>query len=95
MLLADAADRETRATLWTLREMRQIVSEVPMGGAACFNRLAGATDADLIVLLESGVTCLPPRWIELLVAALDGDPTQRARWSINQSRLECTILYFS
>ena len=73
LLLADAPGADTRAALWTLRELPQIVSEARVGGAACFNRLAGATDADLVVLLEPGAV-VAPRWLEWLIAALDGDP---------------------
>src|SRR6185369_9484934 len=43
------------------------------GTAACFNRLASSTDADVIVLLESGVQ-ITPGWLDRLLAALDSDP---------------------
>ncbi|HEY4425481.1 MAG TPA: glycosyltransferase [Pyrinomonadaceae bacterium] len=43
------------------------------GTAACFNRLASLTDADVLVLLESGVQ-VGPGWLDRLLAALDADP---------------------
>jgi glycosyltransferase involved in cell wall biosynthesis len=43
------------------------------GGAACLNRLAKATDADLFVLLESGAL-VAPRWLDHLVSALESSP---------------------
>jgi O-antigen biosynthesis protein len=43
------------------------------GTAACFNRLASLTDADILVLLESGVQ-VAPGWLDRLVAALAADP---------------------
>jgi glycosyltransferase involved in cell wall biosynthesis len=43
------------------------------GTAACFNRLVSLTDADILVLLESGVQ-VAPGWLDRLLAALDADP---------------------
>jgi len=43
------------------------------GTAACFNRLASLTDADVVVLLESGVQ-VAPGWLDRLLAALASDP---------------------
>jgi len=43
------------------------------GNAACFNRLASLNDANVIVLLESGVQ-VAPGWFDRLLAALDADP---------------------
>ena len=43
------------------------------GTAACFNRLASLTDADVLVLLESGVQ-VAPGWLDRLLAALASDP---------------------
>lgn len=45
----------------------------PRGAAACFNRLASSSDAEVVVLLESG-TQVGPGWLERLLAALDADP---------------------
>jgi glycosyltransferase involved in cell wall biosynthesis len=41
----------------------------PRGGAACFNRLAGATTADVVILLESG-SLVGPGWLDRLCAAM-------------------------
>ena len=43
------------------------------GTAACFNRLASLTDAQVLVLLESGVQ-VATGWLDRLLAALDADP---------------------
>ena len=43
------------------------------GTAACFNRLVSLTDADILLLLESGVQ-VAPGWLDRLLAALDADP---------------------
>ena len=43
------------------------------GAAACFNRLAAYSDADILVLLESGAR-VGSRWLEYLLRALDADP---------------------
>lgn len=45
----------------------------PRGGAACLNRLAKNTDADILVLVESG-SVVAPRWLDHLVAALERSP---------------------
>lgn len=45
----------------------------PRGGAACLNRLAKSTDAGVVVLVESGVV-VGPRWLDHLLAALEGSP---------------------
>jgi glycosyltransferase involved in cell wall biosynthesis len=43
------------------------------GTAACFNRLASLTDADVLVLLEAGAH-VAPGWLDQLLAALASDP---------------------
>jgi glycosyltransferase involved in cell wall biosynthesis len=43
------------------------------GGAACLNRLVKSTDADIVVLIESGVV-VGPRWLDQLVAVLERSP---------------------
>jgi len=73
LLMADGPDADACTALWERRELRQLLSERPIGAAACFNRLAAATDADLIVLLESGAV-VAPRWLDWMLAALDADP---------------------
>jgi O-antigen biosynthesis protein len=42
------------------------------GTAACFNRLASLSDADVLVLLESGAQ-VAPGWLDYLLAALASD----------------------
>jgi glycosyltransferase involved in cell wall biosynthesis len=71
LLLPDGPDAETLAALAALPK-RQDATAVPLGPPACFNRLARAADADVIVLLESG--CLPhPGWLGRLLDALAAD----------------------
>ena len=43
------------------------------GTTACFNRLASLSEADVLVLLESGVQ-VAPGWLDRLLAALNADP---------------------
>src|SRR6185369_12994306 len=45
----------------------------PRGAAACLNRLAKNSDAELVVLLESGAL-VAPRWLDHLLAALESSP---------------------
>jgi O-antigen biosynthesis protein len=45
----------------------------PRGGAACLNRLFRNTDADVVVLLESGAL-VAPRWLDHLLTALESSP---------------------
>jgi len=72
LLLPDGPDAETRYALSSLNDLRQLATAAPRGAAACFNRLANATDADVFVLLESG-SLVSARWLDLLLAALDAD----------------------
>src|SRR2546423_15719652 len=52
---------------------RESSDPLPQGAAACFNRLAAYSDADILVLLES-VARVGQRWLEHLLKALDADP---------------------
>ncbi len=70
LLLPDGPDAETDAALSSLVGFPQSGTFEPMGAAACFNRLAAATDADVLVLLESG-SMVSPRWLDFLLAALE------------------------
>lgn len=70
LLLLDGPDAETDAALSSLVGITQSGTFEPMGTAACFNRLAAATDADVLVLLESG-SMVSPRWLDFLLAALE------------------------
>jgi O-antigen biosynthesis protein len=70
LLLPDGPDAETSALLSSLVGIPQSGTFEPSGAAACFNRLAAATDADVLVLLESGAL-VSPRWLDFLLAALE------------------------
>lgn len=73
LLLPDDPDEATRLALSSWKDLPQLPSEPPFGGAACFNRLAAATEEPVIVLLESG--CLPgPGWLKHLLEALAAGP---------------------
>jgi len=73
LLLPDGPDEETRAALAHFEALPQSGTVEARGAASCFNRLAALSDADLLVLLESG-TQVAPRWLEHLEAALAEDP---------------------
>ena len=73
LLLPDGPDAATAAALAELGHIRQSATEAPRGAPACLNRLWRETDADVVVLLESG-TLVGPGWLERLLAALDADP---------------------
>ncbi|MEW6735051.1 MAG: glycosyltransferase, partial [Acidobacteriota bacterium] len=73
LLLPDGPNAETNSMLATLPEIPQLGTEQPLGTPACFNRLITATNADLLVLLESG-TVVGPSWLDYLLAALYADP---------------------
>lgn len=74
LLLPDGPDAATRAQLAALSALKQSGTADVRGAAACFNRLATETDADVIVLLESGAL-VGPGWLERLLAALNADAT--------------------
>ena len=73
LLLPDGPDEPTKAHVATLRDLPQSGTAEPRGAAACFNRLATASDADLVVLLENGALA-GPGWLAHVRAALDADP---------------------
>lgn len=73
LLLPDGPDAETRAALAELEGLPQSATAEAQGAPACFNRLAALSDADVIVLLESGAQ-VAPLWLEQLLAALEDDP---------------------
>ena len=72
LLLADGPDAETQAALGQMSSLAQSATEAPAGTAACFNRLCARTEADILVLLESGVL-VGPGWADALTAALTAD----------------------
>jgi GT2 family glycosyltransferase len=73
LLLPDGPDAATQAVLATLPDIPQSGTVTPRGAAACLNRLVGAGDADVFVLLESGAI-VGPGWLDHLLAALGADP---------------------
>lgn len=73
VLLPDGADQRVREALRTLPHLVQLSSDQPAGAAACFNRLATYNDADVVVLLESGVQ-VGPNWLQHLLRALYDQP---------------------
>jgi glycosyltransferase involved in cell wall biosynthesis len=73
ILLPDGPDMRTKQGLQTFSTIQQFETAAPLGTAACFNRLASNTDADLLVLLESGAR-VGPGWLDHLLSALDSDP---------------------
>jgi glycosyltransferase involved in cell wall biosynthesis len=73
VLLPDGPDALTVLALKNLTHLKQLGSESPLGRAACLNRLARGSDADVLVLLESGDQ-VAPRWLDHLLAALNNDP---------------------
>src|SRR5216683_648986 len=72
LLLPDGPDASTEARLATLERTRQLPSPRAQGAASCFNRLARATDSDVIVFLESGAV-VGAAWLDLLLDALAAD----------------------
>lgn len=72
LLLPDGPDAPTRAALAQLADTPQIGGAAPLGPPACFNRLAAASDAEVLVLLESGAL-VGPGWLDYLLAALAAD----------------------
>lgn len=73
LLLPDGPDASTTAFLASLTDLKQSGTRESRGNAACFNRLAACSDADVLVLLESGAG-VGPGWLDHLLAALDADP---------------------
>jgi O-antigen biosynthesis protein len=72
VFLPDGPDAATSIYLAELQDVPQLGTELPLGPAACFNRLA-SRDADVLVLLESG-SQVGPYWLDHLVKALADDP---------------------
>src|SRR5207253_6142326 len=72
LLLPDGPDDATAKALASLRGLPQSGTKRPSGAPASFNRLAASTDADVLVLLESGAQ-VARRWLDYLLAALGAD----------------------
>jgi glycosyltransferase involved in cell wall biosynthesis/GT2 family glycosyltransferase len=76
LLLPDGPAEATQAALAALPDLRdlpQLGTATPLGPPACFNRLAAASDAEVLVLLECGAQ-VGPGWLDYLLAALAADP---------------------
>jgi glycosyltransferase involved in cell wall biosynthesis len=73
ILLPDGPDVSMGRALRGLNDIHQSGTAQARGSAACFNRLARSTDAEIVVLLESGAQ-VAPGWLDHLLAALDSDP---------------------
>jgi glycosyl transferase family 2 len=72
-LVPDEPDASVLPTLRRLVHLPQLSSDMNGGAATCFNRLAMATDTDVVVLLESGLI-VGPGWLDHLLLALAADP---------------------
>ncbi|HWF90349.1 MAG TPA: glycosyltransferase, partial [Pyrinomonadaceae bacterium] len=73
VLLPDGPDARMVQTLSGLTDIPQSGTREPAGAAACFNRLAAYSDADVVILLESGAQP-GPGWLEHLLKGLEADP---------------------
>lgn len=72
LLLPDGPDVATRMALRGLHDVAQSATAERRGAAACFNRLATLSRAEVVVLIESG-SLVARRWLEHLLAALAAD----------------------
>lgn len=95
LLLPDGADAATRAALESLSDIPQLGTPDARGAAACFNRLANSSAAEVFVLLESGAR-VAPLWLEHLLSALDADarnglagPSANRCWNEQQLYPRC------
>ena len=87
LLLPDGPDRETRQALTDLQRLAQSPTPRPVGPPACFNRLAAETEAEIVILLESGA--VPARGaLDRLVRALESEsraglagPSTNSTWN--------------
>lgn len=73
LILPDGPDEAIRKQLAGFPEISISATTEPRGLAACFNRLASASDADIMILLQSGAF-VGPGWLDYLLAALAADP---------------------
>lgn len=73
LIIPDGADEATAAELATLRDVRVLDDRGARGGATALNRLVHETDAQIVVLLESGA--VPATlWLDGLLDALGSSP---------------------
>jgi glycosyltransferase involved in cell wall biosynthesis/GT2 family glycosyltransferase len=73
LLLPDGPDAMTQRALAGLRRLRQAPTSRPLGAPACFNRLVSESDAEIVILLESGAVPAPGA-LDRLVVALEREP---------------------
>lgn len=73
LILPDGPDEAIRKELAARPDLSISSTAEPQGLAACFNRLALASDADIVILLESGAF-VGPGWLDCLLAALTAHP---------------------
>jgi O-antigen biosynthesis protein len=91
LLLPDGPDTATAEALATLTHIAQSPTAAAQGAAACFNRLARETTADILVLLESG-SIVAPYWLDKLRAALSDPRHGLATPSTNRSWNQLAVL---
>ncbi len=73
ILLPDGPDLYIKQELSAYSGLEQSATSQPLGAAACFNRLARISQAEVLVFLESGCV-VGPGWLEHLLEALKGNP---------------------
>lgn len=91
VVLADGADRPTPAPM---PHVGHVAVPAPGGAPAAFNQLIGRA-AQIYIFLEAGARPAPG-WLELLVAALDGDPANGLAgpstnlcWNEQEAAVDC------
>jgi len=72
VLLPDGPAPDMLGVLAGLDHLPQLGTSIPLGGAACLNRLATHSTADILVLLESGAL-VAPGWLDRMLHAFDSD----------------------
>lgn len=91
LLLSDGPDDATQAALHALRDLPQSGTVEPLGAPACFNRLAAASNSDILVFLESGAL-VGPDWLDFLLVALADPWNGLAAPSTNRSWNEQAVM---
>jgi len=73
LILPDGPDDAIGKELAARPALSTSGTETRKGAPACFNRLAAASDSEVVVLLESGAM-VGPGWLDRLLSSLAGDP---------------------
>ena len=73
VVVPDGPDEAVRSVLASLNKVDQLETAEARGLPTCFNRLAAANDAELVVLLESGCR-VGPGWLQRLLEGLASHP---------------------